>query len=333
MLEREYMRVRRDFIRASTLAAAAALPVLGAGRSVHAQAVDQLRFFVPAAPGGGWDGTARSLEQAMKMSNLVKAVQVTNKGGAGGVVGLPEFLNQWRGQPNSLMVAGMVMVGAIITNKAPVTLLSAVPVARLTEEYQVVVVPTASPLKSLGEFVAALKADPAKTSVAGGSAGGTDHITLGLIAKQVGVDPRKCAYVANAGGGPAAAMIIGGQVAAGISGFGEFGENIKAGKMRALGISGEKRLDGVDIPTFKEQGVDVALANWRGVFAPPGVTDAQRQAMIKLMEDTVKSAAWQDILKKQDWNNVLLTGDAFGRYVADEFRRIEGVLKDLGLAA
>jgi putative tricarboxylic transport membrane protein len=230
------------------------------------------------------------------------------------------------------MVAGLVMVGSIITNKAPVTLLSAVPIARLTEEYQVVVAPANSPFKDLRDFAAALKADPAKVPIAGGSAGGTDHITAGLIAKTVGSDARRVAYVANAGGGPAAAMIIGGQVAAGVSGLGEFAENIKAGRMKALGVSSDRRIPGVDIPTFKEQGIDVSIANWRGVFAPPGVTDAQRKAMIDLIEATVKSAAWQEILTKQDWANVLLTGDAFGAYVQEEFRRTEAVLKDLGLA-
>ena len=123
-----------------------------------------------------------------------------------------------------------------------------------------------------------------------------------------------------------------GQVAAGVSGLGEFAENIKAGRMKALGVSSDRRIPGVDIPTFKEQGIDVSIANWRGVFAPPGVTDAQRKAMIDLIEATVKSAAWQEILTKQDWANVLLTGDAFGAYVQEEFRRTEAVLKDLGLA-
>ncbi|MFM8678089.1 MAG: Bug family tripartite tricarboxylate transporter substrate binding protein, partial [Alphaproteobacteria bacterium] len=306
---------------------------LGAASAPAAtQAIDPHQMVLPAAPGGGWDQTGRSREQAKKGRNLVKSVQITNKGGAGGVVGLPEFLNQWKGRPNAIMVAGLVMVGSIITNKAPVTLLSTVPLARLTEEYQVVVAPANSPFKDLRDFAAALKADPAKVPVAGGSAGGTDHITAGLIAKAVGSDARRVAYVANAGGGPAAAMIIGGQVAAGISGRGEFAENIKAGKMKALGISSDKRLDGVDIPTFKEQGIDVSIANWRGVFAPPGVTDAQRKAMIDLVEATVRSAAWKDILEKQDWANVLLTGDAFGAYVQEEFRRTEAVLKDLGLA-
>ncbi len=319
---------RREILVGGSAAAALA----GLARPALAQAIDQLQVFVPAAPGGGWDTTARRLEQAMKASNLIKSAQITNKGGAGGAVGLPEFVNQWKGRSNALMVGGMVMVGALITNKSPVSLTQTVPIARLTEESEVVVVPPQSPFKSLKDMVAAMKTDIGKVSIAGGSAGGTDHIVAGLIAKASGLDPRKVPYVAFAGGGPAAAAVLGAQVSAGISGYGEFAENIKAGKMRALGLSGEKRISGVDIPTFKEQGVDVALANWRGVFAPPGVTDAQRDAMIALMLATVKTPAWQEILRKQDWLDVTLTGAPFGDYVKAEFVRIEAILKDLGLA-
>ena len=324
---------RRDFLRASMLGGVSA-GALGAFPGLaSAQAIDELRVFVPANPGGGWDQTARSIEQAMKAANLIKSARLTHKGGAGGAVGLPEFLNQWKGQPNSLMVAGLVMVGALITNKSPVSLLTATPIARLTEEYQVIVAPANSPFKDLKDFAAAIKADAGKVSIAGGSAGGTDHITVGLIAKTLGVEAKRVAYVAFAGGGPATAAILGGQVAAGVSGYGEFAENIKAGKMKALGISSEKRVAGIDVPTFKEQGIDVSIANWRGVFAPPGVTDAQRKAMVDLVEAMVKSAAWQEILQKQDWTNVLMMGDSFGGYVKAEFDRIGAVLKDLGLAA
>lgn len=249
----------------STLAMAAGAAI---GRDARAQAIDTLQLFVPAAPGGGWDQTARTLEAVLRANNQIKTAQVTNVPGAGGVVGLPQFLNQWRGRQNALMVGGMVMVGAIIANKAPVKLTNTQPVARLTGEFEVLVVPPDSPFKTAGDFANALKADPAKVPVAGGSAGGTDHIMLGMIGKAVGVPAAKLSYVAFAGGGPAQAALLGGHVAAGISGWGEFSEQVKAGKLRALGISADARQPGIDIPTLKEQGIDVELFNWRGVFAP-----------------------------------------------------------------
>ena len=261
---------------------------------------------MPAAPGGGWDQTARTIEQVLRATAAVKGVQITNVGGAGGTVGLPQFLNQWKGQGNALMVAGMVMVGAIIANKSPLRLSQATPIARLTGEFQALVVPAQSPFKTAKDFAAALKADPTKVPVAGGSAGGSDHILLGMIAKALGVPPTKVSYVAFAGGGPATAALLGAQVAAGISGYGEFAEQIKAGKLRLIAISSDKRQAGIDAPTLKEEGIDVELFNWRGVFAPPGVNDAQRQAMIALMEKMAASPQWAEACQTREWTPITL---------------------------
>lgn len=323
---------RRDILK--TLAAGSALaPFAGLVASGPAAAQGAaLKLFVPAAPGGGWDQTARTMEQVLRANNAVASVQVTNVAGAGGTVGLPQFINQWKGQSNALMVGGMVMVGAIIANKTPVKLTQTIPIARLTGESLALVVPASSPMKTAKDFVAALKADPAKVPIAGGSAGGTDHILAGLIAKSAGVDPTKVSYVAFSGGGPATAAILGNQVAAGISGYGEFAEHIKAGKMRCLAISGDAREEGVDAPTLKESGVDIGLYNWRGVFAPPGLSKEQVAEVTKLVDDMTKSAAWAEACKTKGWAPITLVGDKYAAFVADETTRIEGILKDLGLA-
>jgi putative tricarboxylic transport membrane protein len=323
----------RRHLLLGTAAVSAALPfsLLPPDRA-QAQVVDLLKIFVPAAPGGGWDQTARTIEQVLRATGAVKGVQITNVGGAGGTVGLPQFLNQWKGQGNALMVAGMVMVGAIIANKSPVRLAQATPIARLTGEFEALVVPAQSALKSAKEFGAALKADPTKVPVAGGSAGGTDHILLGMIAKALGVPPTKVSYVAYAGGGPATAALLGNQVAAGISGYGEFAEQIKAGKLRLLAISADKRYPGIEAPTLKEEGIDVELFNWRGVFAPPGVNDNQRQAMIALVEKMAASPQWADACQKRDWTQLTLTGNDYKTFLDAETTRIEGILKEIGLA-
>lgn len=310
--------------------AAALLPLIGT--PAFAQQMKQLRFFVPAAPGGGWDQTARTMEQVLRTANLVGSTQVTNVGGAGGTVGLPQFINQWKGQGDGLMVSGLVMMGAIIANKTPFNLTNVTAIARLTGEAEVIVVPKESPLKTLKDLAAALKADVAKVTWAGGSAGGTDHIIAALVAQAVGADPTKISYVAYAGGGPAQAALLGNQVTCGISGLGEFVEQIKAGNLRALGISSDKRIPGLDIPTFKESGVDVEFFNWRGVFAPPGVSADQKKAMIDLVTAMNKSQPWQDELKKRDWTDIFLAGDAFEAFIKTETERVTDTLKKIGLA-
>jgi putative tricarboxylic transport membrane protein len=319
--------------RREALAGAGALAVgAGIGFPAFAQTVDTLRIFVPAAPGGGWDQTARSMENALRATQLIKTAQITNVGGAGGAVGLPQFINQWKGQGNSLMVAGMVMVGSLIANKSAFSLTQVTPIARLTGEYQALVVPAGSRFKTAKELIDALKADPSKVPVAGGSAGGTDHILIGMIAQAVSVPAAKVSYVAFAGGGPATAAILGNQVAAGVSGYGEFSEQIKAGKMRLLAISAPTRQAGIDAPTLKEQGIDVELANWRGCFAPPGVSAADRKTMTDMVLKMAASKEWADICAKQDWTQITLAGDDFGKYIAGETERIRGILKELGLA-
>ncbi|WP_291296630.1 tripartite tricarboxylate transporter substrate binding protein [Elioraea sp.] len=322
---------RRHMLATAPLAAGIA--ALGLPGSAAAQAkFESIFMFVPAGPGGGWDGTGRAIEQAARAAGLVGNFQFENVGGAGGMVGLPRFVNQRRNQANALLVGGSVMVGAGITNKSPVTISSVQPVARLTEEAGVIVVPGNSDLKSWADLAARFRANPGAVAVGGGSAGGTDHIALGLILKALGRNPREASYVAFAGGGPANAAILGGQVGAGISGYSEFAEQIKAGRMRALATTGEKRIPGTDIPTLKELGVDVTAANWRGVFCGPGLNAAQRQALIDFMTAVHATPQWKEILTTRAWDDAFLTGDAFGTYLRQDITATEGVLKDLGLA-
>ncbi len=302
------------------------------GMPASAQGLSALEIFVPAAPGGGWDQTGRSIESVMRADGIVQNFQFEHAPGAGGAVGLPKFLGTKKGRENAVMIGGMVMVGSLIANKSPVKMTDLTPLARLTGEALALVVPASSPFKNLGDLMAVFKADPGKISIAGGSAGGSDHILAGMMAKAAGVEAKKAAYVAFAGGGPAQAAILGSQVSAGISGYGEFSEQVKAGKLRAIAISSDKRLPGIDVPTFKEQGVDVELFNWRGVFGAPGITPAQRTALIGLFDKMVAGATWKAELAKKDWTGVYLSGDAYSTFLTSEIERITGILKDLGLS-
>lgn len=296
-----------------------------------AVALDSVKFMIPANPGGGWDQTGRNFSAAMIKAGVVKNAQFENKGGAGGTIGLAQFVNTSKGDGNAIMTGGMVMVGGIILNKSAVNLGMVTPLARLTGEYEVLVVPTNSPIKTLKDLTDKLKADPGSVSWGGGSAGGTDHILAGMIAGAVGVDPSKVNYIPYAGGGEAQAAILGGHVTVGVSGYGEFSAQIKGGKFRALAISSDKRVAGIDVPTLREQGVNVDLFNWRGVFGAPGITDAQKKELLAAIDTTVKSPAWKETLTKMDWTDIYLPGDAFGKYLDDENKRIGDILAKLNL--
>jgi len=320
---------RRHFLALGAAAGAqVALPAFAQGKPLF----DTLNMFVPAAPGGGWDGTARAIERATKAAGLVGNMQFENVGGAGGMVGLPRFVNQRKGQGNTLMVGGSVMIGAGIANKSPVTIKDVTPIARLTEEAGVIVVPASGKIKTWKELEAAIKANPKAVSVAGGSAGGTDHLILGLLIQALGKSPREAAYVAFAGGGPANAAILGGQVTAGISGYSEFEEQIKAGRMIPLAVSGKSRIPGVNVPTLTELGVNVTESNWRGVFGAPGISAAQRATLIDFVTKMHASAAWKQELETRKWADAFMTERPFERDLAKDIAEKEVLMKELGLA-
>ncbi|WP_137128794.1 tripartite tricarboxylate transporter substrate binding protein [Rhizobium sp. FY34] len=311
----------KHFIFASLIACAMALP---------AHATDYT-IMAPAAPGGGWDQTARSLQTALQQEGVSKSVQVINVPGAGGTIGLAQFASQQKGKANALIVGGYVMVGAILTNKSPVSLKDVTPIARLTGENEALVVPASSPLKSVADLVAELKKNPGAVSWGGGSAGGVDHITAGLIAKAAGVDPTKINYIAFSGGGEALAAILGSQVTVGISGFGEFEAQIKAGTLRLLATSGDARIPGTDAPTLKEAGLDVSVQNWRMIAAAPGLTDAQKAAVTADIQKLATSKTWQETLKTKGWQDTYLSGPAFEAQLAKDISATEAILKDIGL--
>jgi putative tricarboxylic transport membrane protein len=294
-----------------------------------AAAQPSLKMMIPANPGGGWDQTGRQLATAMQSGKLVSGVQFDNKGGAAGTIGLAQFVNSAKGDPNALMMGGMVMVGGIILQQSPVNLGMVTPVARLTSEWEVIVVPASSPHKSMADLVKAFKENPGKVSWGGGSAGGTDHILVGLIAKAVGADPAKINYVAFKGGGEALTGIIGGHVTAGVSGLGEFAEQIKGKRLRALAVSAPKAVDG--IPSLKEEGVDVELGNWRGIFGAPGITPQQRDALVKLVKEATETPAWKQTLDKMGWSPMFLGGEQFKTFLDEDTKRITSIIDSLGI--
>ncbi len=319
--------MRRDtFLKSiAVLAAAGAVP-----RSVFAAAAN-LKMMIPANPGGGWDTTGRALGKALQESGAAASVSYDNKGGAAGALGLAQFVNGSKGDPNALMVMGAVMLGGIITGKPPVSLSQATPIARLTSEYNVFVLPAASPLKTMNDVIEQMKKDPGSVKWGGGSRGSTEHIAAAMIARAVGVDPAKINYVAFRGGGEATAAILGGNVTVGGSGYSEFAEYITTGKMRALAVTSDKRLKGVAVPTLKEQGIDVVIGNWRGVYGAPGITAEQRKALTELVVKATKSKAWAESLEKNNWTPALMAGADFDKFVDDEFASLRAVMAKSGM--
>jgi putative tricarboxylic transport membrane protein len=292
-------------------------------------ALATLTIIAPASPGGGWDQLAREMQREIERQALTGTVQVENIPGAAGTIGLAQLINSRRGDGGALLVNGLVMLGATLWNQSPVSITQATPIARLTGEYEIVAVPATSPHRDMQSLVRALRENPAAVSWGGGSAGGTDHILAGLIVAAAGADPRRTNYIAFAGGGEAVTALIGGQVTAGISGYSEFAQHIESGRLRAVGISAPKRLAALDVPSLIEQGLDVELENWRAVVAPPGLNDAQRQALTAVVERMAHSESWRATLRRLGWTNSYLAGPAFDQFLDAERVRVNRIVARL----
>jgi len=318
--------MRRDTFLKSMAALAAT-----AGLPLSALAATNIKMMIPANPGGGWDTTGRALGKALQDAKVADAVTFDNKGGAAGALGLAQFVNGSKGDPNAMMVMGQVMLGGIITGKPPVSLSAATPLARLTSEYNVFVLPANSPFKTMKDVIEQLKKDPGSVKWGGGSRGSTEHIAAAMIARAVGVDAAKINYVAFRGGGEATAAILGGNVTIGGSGYSEFSEYIKSGKMKPVGVTSGARLKGIDVPTLKEQGIDVEIGNWRGVYGAPGISAAQRAALIDMVAKAVKSKAWTEALEKNNWTPAVLTGAEFEKFVDDDFASLRATMVKSGM--
>jgi len=318
--------MRRDtFLKSlAAMAAAGALPL-------SASASANLKMMIPANPGGGWDSTGRALGKALQDAGVASAVSYENKGGAAGALGLAQFVNASKGDPNALMVMGAVMLGGIITGKPPVSLTQATPVARITSEYNVFVLPANSPFKTMKDVVEAMKKDPGSVKWGGGSRGSTEHIAAAMIAREAGVDASKINYVPFRGGGEATAAILGGNVTVGGSGYSEFAQYIESGKMKGIAVTSAARLKGINIPTLKEQGINVEIGNWRGVYAAPGITPEQRKALTDMVLAAMKSKSWAESLEKNAWTPAVLTGAAFDEFVDREFASLRAIMVKSGM--
>ncbi|MEV0564133.1 tripartite tricarboxylate transporter substrate binding protein [Dactylosporangium sp. NPDC050588] len=293
--------------------------------------VDGLRILVPNSPGSGYDTTARTAAKVMQDAGLARDVTVFNVAGAGGTTGLRRVVDDGSDE-HLLMQMGLGVVGAVHTNRSQVTLMDTLPVARLIEEMEAVVVPKDSPYDTLQDLVTAWKANPAGVPVGGASApGGPDHLMPMLLAQAVGVAPTSVKFVSFGGGAELLAAVLGNEVAFAATGIGEVAEQAKVGEVKILAVTGARRTGGLDAPTLKELGVDLVFANWRGLVATSGLTAAQRQRLVDLVTDMHNSPEWKVALATKGWTDAFIAGDEFAAFVASENDRVVKVLRELGL--
>lgn len=298
----------------------------GSGSTVR----NKLTIMAPASPGGGWDGFSREAQAALRSESIVNNVQVINVPGAGGTIGLSQFVGM-TGRSDMLMTTGGVMLGAIALGDTPDTLQDVTPIARVADDYAALVVPADSEIKTLDDFIEVWKADPKGTSIAGGSLGSIDHLMTASVASAIGIDSKDANYIAYSGGGEALSAILSHTTTAGMSGYNEISGQVEAGQLRVLAVSSPERMEGVDVPTFIELGVDVSMSNWRGFVAAPGLSEEEIQELRDIVDELVKSPAWQDVLGRNNWTDAYLPGEAFEEFLLEQQDEVDGIIEELGL--
>jgi putative tricarboxylic transport membrane protein len=318
---------RRSFNKALLAAASAGfLPALPA----WAQQLKSVKIVAPAGPGGGYHQLARAVQEVLMSEKLATSVQVQNVPGAGGTIGLAQVINSKERDP-SLMVAGFGLVGAPVINKSPVTLEQTTPIARLQGEYQPLFVAAESPIKSVTDLVNKFKQDPGSVTWGGFAHGSPDHVLCGLVVKASGGDVKKMNYIPVGTGGEMLPLVMNGKITVATGGLNEVAGQFKAGKLRPIGLSSPERLPGIDIPTFREQGVDATLVNWRGLMAPPNASAEDKQALEAAVAKLVQSPSWKKLLQEREWVDLYMTSAPFGAFIKEEQARITAILKELGL--
>lgn len=316
----------------AVLVVAAGISANRAGSGADARA--KLVLIAPAAAGGGWDLVAREAQQALRVNTIVNNVQVVNVPGAGGTIGLSQ-LARMEGETTTMMVTGTVMLGGITRNNSEFTLTDMTPIARLAEDFEVIVVAGHSDIQTFEELLEVWRSDPARTPIGGGSAGGIDHMIAALVAREAGIDPAQIQYAAYAGGGELTVNLLStaaGTPEIGISGYNDFRDLLEDGRLRAVAVVAPERLEGLDAPTMEELGYPaVDMVNWRGLVAPAGIDDAARDELIAITGEFVQTADWQDAVERNRWEESFLTGEEFTDFLTEEQARIDVILEELGL--
>jgi putative tricarboxylic transport membrane protein len=312
------------------------LVVLSAGCGVtRGDDSSDILMIIPNSPGGGYDQTGRAAVDVMEENDITGgSFQVTNIVGGGGSSAMADLMGK-AGDEHTMMTAGLGIVGSLYSFGNEMRLHDTTPLAQLITEPEGVLVPGDSPYQSIDDFVADWKADPGGITVGGGSSpGGPDHLFPMQLADAVGIDANEVNYISYDGGGPLTSALLGNKIQVGFSGLAEFEGQIEAGELRVLAISGDERLPQealADIPTLEESDIDLVFLNWRGVFAPPEISEERQDELIEYLQEMHDSSDWQQVLEDNGWTDAFVTGDDFGVFLEEQDQRVSGTLQDLGL--
>jgi len=294
-----------------------------------------VELVVPNPPGGSNDKTARTVERIWTLNKVLPTtLSVVNRSGGGGSIAYT-YVAQRAGDPHYLVVAGPALLTNHITGASTLHHTDLTPVASLFNDYTVFAVAADSSIKTGKDLVARLKKDPKSVTIGFSPLlGAHNHIAAGLLMKAIGGNARDLKVVAYKGSADAIPNLMGGHIDLVTTAAGNIAGHVAAGRLRVVGITSDKRFPGAlaDVPTWREQGVNVLFGAWRGIFAPKGLTPQQAAYWEGSLKKATEAPEWKDDLEKNVWADAFLAGAAFRKDLDQDYAEMKGVLVDIGLA-
>ncbi|OLT29190.1 C4-dicarboxylate ABC transporter substrate-binding protein [Nocardiopsis sp. CNR-923] len=320
---------RRAVLAAGLMLSLGAFPTLSgcaAGRGPG-----QLRIMVPTPPGGGFDQTARTVKAALEESGTVPDVTVFNLPGISGTAALARLVYE-AGTPDLVLQMGLGVLANSHIDSASHSVSQTTPLARLIEEPEALLVPPDSPLETIDDFVTAWRDDPSGMVIGGGSTpAGPDHMVTMLLAEELGIDPAVVDYRAYDGGGQVQAALLGHEVDVAAAGPSEQRAAIESGQLRVLAVTSAEPDPETDAPTLTEAGIALRFLNWRGLLAPPGLSESDHEELLWTVEELHASDEWRVELARNGWTDAYLEGEGFAVFLAEEEERVGTALNRLGV--
>jgi len=303
--------------------------VAGLATSSFASSVESVHFLIPGGAGGGWDGTARGVGEALKKSNLVEETSFENMSGGGGGKAIAHLIETASKQKNTIMVNSTPIVIRSLQGVFPQSFRDLSLVASVVADYQVLVVKPDSKFQNWEDVLKAFKANPRKVKIAGGSSRGSmDHLVAAQVFQAAGGDPKAVRYVPYDAGGKALAGLLTGEVDILSTGFGEVLEKHKKGQVRIIGVSSKDPIEG--IPSFKSMGTDAYFANWRGFFGAPNLSDERIAALNDVLKKMYDTPEWEVVRARNGWTNLYQPSAEFKTFLEAQEKTIGTLMKDLG---
>jgi len=297
--------------------------------SAVATGVDKIHFLIPGGAGGGWDGTARGVGEALKKSDLVKETSFENMSGGGGGKAIAYIIETAKKQKNTLMVNSTPIVIRSLQGVFPQSFRDLTLVSSVVADFGVLAVRNDSKYQTWADIKIAFEKNPRSVKVAGGSSRGSmDHLVAAQIFKAAGGNPTSVRYVPYDAGGKALAGLLTGEVDVLSTGLGEVLEKHIKGELKIIGVTSDENIEG--IPSFKSMGADAYFANWRGFFGAPNLSEEKTLAFAKVIADMYKTDEWEVVRKRNGWANLYKPTKSFEKFLENQEKVIGSLMKEMG---